>query len=125
MARAENILFDLVVDDQDYSADWLRRGEVSAAVTAPMMRRYRGCQRLALGSLRYIAASPAFMKRWFENGVTPGSLACAPCFCFNRKDGLQTRWQESVFGQAAASPIHWMPSSRAFADAARAELGWE
>lgn len=124
MAGAENILFDLVVDDQDYSADWLRRGEVSAAVTAhdaPIP----GCQRLALGSLRYIAtASPAFMKRWFENGVTPESLARAPCFCFNRKDGLQTRWQEAVFGRAAASPTHWMPSSQAFADAARAGLGW-
>ena len=34
LAEVDGVLFDLVVDDQDHSADWLRRGEVSAAVTA-------------------------------------------------------------------------------------------
>jgi len=34
MAGTEGFLFDLVLDDQDYSADWLRRGEVVAAVTS-------------------------------------------------------------------------------------------
>ena len=27
-AQVPDLLFDLVVDDQDFSADWLRRGEV-------------------------------------------------------------------------------------------------
>ena len=124
MAATDGVLFDLVVDDQDHSADWLRRGEVSAAVTAhdaPIP----GCQRRALGALRYIAtASPAFMKRWFRDGVTPEALARAPCLCFSLKDGLQTRWQQAMFGRAAAPPTHWLPSSQAFVDAARAGLGW-
>src|SRR3712207_4026925 len=34
MAKTEGFLFDLVVDDQDHSAEWLQRGEVAAAVTS-------------------------------------------------------------------------------------------
>ncbi len=36
MAATRGVLFDLVLDDQDHSAEWLRRGEVSAAVTATL-----------------------------------------------------------------------------------------
>ena len=34
LAKVDGMLFDLVVDDQEYSADWLRRGEVTAAITS-------------------------------------------------------------------------------------------
>ena len=34
LAAVPEILFDLVIDDQDHSAEWLQRGEVSAAVTS-------------------------------------------------------------------------------------------
>ncbi len=33
LAALPGVLFDLVIDDQDHSADWLKRGEVQAAVT--------------------------------------------------------------------------------------------
>ena len=59
LAATEGFLFDLVIDDQDVSQDWLKRGEVAAAITAhpgPL----QGCDTHPLGALRYRAtASPA------------------------------------------------------------------
>ena len=33
MAQTSDMLSDLVIDDQDHSADWLRQGEFSAVIT--------------------------------------------------------------------------------------------
>ncbi|MGK2284572.1 LysR family transcriptional regulator ArgP [Pedomonas sp. V897] len=124
MAATDGLLFDLVLDDQDHSADWLRRGEVSAAVTAHA-EPVQGCGSRPLGAMRYLAtASPAFMRRWFPNGLDDDALARAPCLCFNAKDALQSRWIARVTGRAIAPPTHWLPSSHAFVDAALAGLGW-
>lgn len=124
MAQVPDLLFDLVIDDQDHSADWLKRGEVSAAICAGD-KQVPGCDTHALGALRYIAtASPVFMKRWFSDGVTARTLADAPCLTFNAKDGLQRQWMSEHVGSRLAPPCHYLPSTHAFVDAARAGLGW-
>jgi LysR family transcriptional regulator, chromosome initiation inhibitor len=124
MAGTEGYLFDLVLDDQDHSADWLRRGEVVAAVTAHG-RPIQGCDCHPLGALRYIAtASPAFRDRWFPDGFTAAAAARAPCLVFNQKDRLQALWLRQALGTEVQPPLHWLPSSQAFVDAALAGLGW-
>lgn len=124
MAAMTDCLFDLVLDDQDHSADWLRRGEVLAAVTSGG-QAVPGCDRYPLGSLRYIAtASPAFMHRYLPDGVTAAALADAPCLIFNQKDGLQAAWIRQATGRAITVPTHWLPTSHAFIDAALAGIGW-
>ncbi len=124
MADVDGILFDLVLDDQDHSAEWLRRGEVSAAVTA-LQSPIVGCDMHALGALPYIAtAHPAFIERWFADGVTAQSIRRAPCLTFNRKDQLQRRWIERNIGEGLVPPEHYLPSSQAFVDAALAGVGW-
>lgn len=124
MAGADGYLFDLVLDDQDHSAEWLRRGEVVAAVTAhgtPV----QGCDCHPLGALRYVAtASPDYCGRWFAGGFSPDAAALAPCLIFNQKDCLQTEWLRQVFGAGLHPPLHWLPSSQAFVDAALAGIGW-
>ncbi|MEP4035971.1 LysR family transcriptional regulator ArgP [Pseudophaeobacter sp.] len=124
MAATPGLLFDLVIDDQDHSADWLKRGEVSAAITshsAPVT----GCNAKPLGAMRYEAsASPAFMENWFSKGLTPETLTRAPCLIFNAKDALQRRWLHRHFGQEITPPAHFIPSTQGFADAAQAGLGW-
>lgn len=124
MAAVPDCLFDLVLDDQEHSADWLRRGEVRAAVSgsdAPV----QGCDCRPLGALRYVAtASPGFMARWFAEGVTADSLARAPALTFNLKDMLQARWIESHVGPGIVPPTHWLPSSHGFVDATLGGLGW-
>lgn len=124
MAAVKGFLFDLVVDDQDHSADWLKRGEVSAAVTA-LERPVAGCDMIRLGALEYEAtASPNFIDRWFRDGVTAETISHAPCMVFNNKDLLQKRWIASQFGSAVQPPVHFMPSTQAFVDGAVAGLGW-
>jgi len=124
MAACDGFLFDLVLDDQDHSADWLRRGEVSAAVTAHA-GGVQGAGSRPLGALRYIAtASPEFHRRWFAEGVTVTALQQAPCLYFDRKDQLQGRWIAALTGQPVVTPNHWLPSTQAFIDGARAGLGW-
>ncbi len=114
LAATDGLLFDLVIDDQDVSQDWLRRGEVVAAITShpgPL----QGCDALALGALRYRAtASPAYIARWFPEGVTAKALAMAPGLMFSEKDHLQTRWvaTRSKGTQRAAFPTHRMPHPR-------------
>lgn len=124
MAAVADVLFELVIDDQDHSADWLKRGEVSAAVTATS-GAVPGCDRIALGALRYVAtASPAFVARWFPDGVTADALAVAPCLTYNAKDALQRIWIEATTGRRLSPPAHFLPSTHAFIDAARAGMGW-
>ncbi|GHG91124.1 LysR family transcriptional regulator ArgP [Pseudodonghicola xiamenensis] len=124
MAAVSDLLFDLVIDDQDHSADWLKRGAVSAAVSAHD-QPVTGCDAYPLGSLRYLAtASPSFMARWFPDGVTAEALARAPCMIFNAKDRLQRQWIETVTHRRLSPPAHSLPSTTAFTDAALAGLGW-
>ncbi len=124
MAAVPDVLFELVIDDQDHSADWLKRGEVSAAITA-QGGTVTGCDAYPLGALRYVAtASPAFLRRWFADGVTAEALARAPCLTFNPKDMLQRRWIAQRLGRRLSPLAHYLPSTHAFVDAARAGLGW-
>lgn len=124
LSKVDGLLFDLVVDDQDYSADWLRRGEVAAAITSHD-RAVSGCDCHALGALRYIAtASPAYMARHFPKGVTADTLARAPMLRFDRKDVLQARWMETYLGRKLSPLSHRLPSSQGFVDASLLGLGW-
>ncbi len=124
LAGVSDMLFDLVIDDQDTSADWLRRGEVSAAVTG-QSRAAPGCDVIPLGAMRYHpTASPAYFDRWFAQGVTADALASAPMLTFDRKDQLQTRWLHRKTGKRLTPPSHHLPSSHGFVTAAREGLGW-
>ena len=124
IARVEGLLFDLVVDDQEYSADWLRRGEVTAAITSHD-RPVAGCDCHPLGPLRYVAtASPGYMARHFPDGVTPEAVARAPMLRFDRKDYLQSRWMETHLGRKLSPPSHRLPSSQGFVEASLLGLGW-
>ncbi|MBY6048003.1 LysR family transcriptional regulator ArgP [Vannielia litorea] len=124
MAGVEGISFDLVVDDEDHSADWLRRGEVLAAISAhpgPV----QGCDVHALGALRYHATcAPGFAARHFPQGPTAEGLARAPCLSFSAKDRLQSHWMHAATGAHPSPPHHTLPATSAFIDAARAGLGW-
>lgn len=124
MSTVDGLLFDIVLDDQDHSAGWLRRGEVSAAVSASAAP-VQGCDLRPLGAMRYIAtASPAYQRRWFPDGLDAAALQHAPCLTFNSKDRLQSTWAASVAGKPVALPTHWLPSSTAFVEAALTGLGW-
>lgn len=122
--HSERALLDIAVDDQQHTIEWLRSGEVLAAVTSNS-RPVQGCDSVSLGRLRYVAvASPAYITRYFPDGVNATSLASAPCLTFNRKDQLQAEWVRRVCRRAVDTPKHWLPSTQGFTDASVAGIGW-
>jgi LysR family transcriptional regulator (chromosome initiation inhibitor) len=124
LVEAGDALFDVVIEDQDHSAELLRRGEVAAAVTTEMAP-VQGCDSVALGALRYVATcTPAFRDRWFAAGVTAEALDAAPVLIFDQKDTLQHRWAEIVTGHRLGLTAHRLPSTTAFVEAVRLGLGW-
>jgi LysR family transcriptional regulator, chromosome initiation inhibitor len=120
----EQALLDVAIDDQDHTHEWLRAGEVKAAVTGDG-RPIQGCNSIALGKMKYCAvASPEYVRRHFPDGVTKGALAAAPSLRFNRKDRLQAQWIRSLCKQEVDVPTHWLPSTQAFIEASVAGIGW-
>ena len=116
--------FDVHVEDQDHSAHLLREGRVMAAVTSDP-QPVQGCHVVRLGTMRYLAvASPAYRAAHFSRGLDAAALAQAPVLVFNRKDGLQNRFMRRITRKGVAPPVHWIPSSHAFVEAALAGLGW-
>lgn len=124
LAAVPDLLFDVVIDDQDTADDWLRRGAVSAAITGND-RAAPGCDLLPLGAMRYVAtASPQFMRTHFAAGVNASTLAQAPMMVFNSKDQLQSRWINQITGKRLHPPGHHLPSTHGFVDAALCGMGW-
>ena len=118
------VLMDVAVDDQDHTSEWLRSGKVLAAVTGTATAA-TGCNSRPLGAMRYrAAASPAFMERFFAEGVSSISLARTPSLVFNTKDELQSRWVHRLCGAHVELPRHTLPSSQAFVEASLAAMGW-
>ncbi|MGV3574536.1 MAG: LysR family transcriptional regulator ArgP [Devosia sp.] len=125
-AFSENssVLLNITVDDQEHTAEALRRGRVLAAVTA-LAEPVAGCRTISLGRLRYLAtASPSFMRRYFADGVTKDALARAPALTFNQKDLLQSDWAKNLLGETVSSPGHFLPSTHGFVDACLLGMGW-
>lgn len=111
----------ITVEDQGYSADALRRGEVLAAVTSEP-KPVQGCTVEPLGRLRYTpGAAPALIERHRKGrGIDWGAI---PMIVFNEKDHLQ---DEVLAAHGATRPpvVHRVPSSHDFHEAIRRGLGW-
>src|SRR5690606_18763057 len=116
---------DMLSEDQDHTAELLRKGAVLGAVTT-LADPVQGCRHYALGSMRYVATcSPAFHARHFASGLNARSLATAPVLVFNRKDAMQARFAQKIMrATPQPPPVAWLPSSKAFVRATLAGLGW-
>lgn len=125
LARVADLaVFDVHREDQDHSAELLRSGEVMAAITT-QARPVQGCTAVRLGVMRYRPfAAPAFVRRWFPEGVTPEALAHAPVMMFDRKDDLQDRYMRTRTGGDLEPPRHYVPSTADYARAISHGLGW-
>ncbi len=118
------VLLQVAVDDEGHTAQWLRSGQVLAAVTA-LDAPIAGCNSLRLGTMRYLAvATPTYLAKHFPNGIDANSLSKAPSLTFSTKDELQQRWVERQCGHSVQMPRHTLPSPQAFVAAALSGLGW-
>ncbi|MER7443196.1 LysR family transcriptional regulator ArgP [Micromonospora avicenniae] len=115
---------DIRQEDQDHTAELLRDGVVTAAVTA-QREAVQGCRVRRLGAMRYRAlAAPAMAATHFADGMTPAALAAAPAVVFDRKDRLQHRFIRTLTGRTLDPPVHYVPSVPAFSETIRHGLGW-
>jgi len=122
--RDESTLLELSVDNEDHTADWLRRGRVLGAVTS-IASPVQGCRSRRLGALRYLAtASPAFVKRFLADGVDADVLARTPSLQFDARDDLQSKWVRRLLRRDVPLPAHRVPSTQPSVDAAIAGVGW-
>jgi len=118
------ILLDIRVEDQDYSAQMLRDGEVMAAIAASPLAP-QGCSAERLGSMRYLAlCSPAFFSSNFQSGVDENTLTQAPMLIYNAKDDMQQSFAKAIVGRPIDAPAHFIPSTSSFVYLARKGFGW-
>lgn len=119
----EGFGLELVVDDQDFTHDWLRQGEVLGCVST-VRQALRGCLVQPLGVMRYVAvASPDFLARQLPQGLTAANFAQTPFLVFNRKDDTQSLWVSKAFGvRTPRLRERFVPSSEAYARAVC--MGW-
>ncbi|MET3105627.1 LysR family transcriptional regulator (chromosome initiation inhibitor) [Oxalobacteraceae bacterium GrIS 2.11] len=119
-----SIALDVRAEDQDHSLAMLREGNVMAGLSTSA-DPIQGCRVTALGVMRYVAvASPAYIEKHFSKGLSAEALNSAPVLTFNRKDALQKMFIALLTDQPVDPPIHFMPSTRSFLEAARCGLAW-
>ena len=117
-------VFDVRVEDQDHTHEMLRDGSVLGAVTSEA-KAVQGCNVHRLGVMRYHAiASPGFADRHFPDGFRAAAVNKAPLIVFNRKDDLQWRFIRQRARAKVSPPVHYLPTSTGFVDAAALGLGW-
>ena len=119
----EGFGLELVVDDQDFTHDWLRQGEVLGCVST-VKQALRGCLVQPLGVMRYVAvASPEFLRRQLPSGLNATNFASTPFLVFNRKDDSQAQWVAKAFGvRTPRLQERYVPSSEAYVRAVC--MGW-
>jgi len=89
---------EIITDDQDFTHDWLREGQVLGCVTT-LKEALRGCKVQPLGAMPYVAvASAAYAKEHCPHGLTPHNFRQIPFVAFNRKDDLQSDFVGRAFG---------------------------
>lgn len=112
---------NLHVEDQGFSSQLLRQGDVMGAVTSDPVP-VNGCRVELLGHMRYVPVASAGLHARFANGNRV-DWAAMPVLKFNAKDNLQHGLLDAK-GVDEAPPTHTVPSSEAFLAAVHAGLGW-
>lgn len=124
LAELGGAVFDLRREDENRTAELLRRGEVMAAVTTSR-NPVPGCAVRRLGSMRYAPrAAAVFRARWFPDGLTVAALSRAPVVLFDRDDTIQDRYLRRRAGRPLQPPRHYVPESGPFFQAVQLGLGW-
>jgi LysR family transcriptional regulator (chromosome initiation inhibitor) len=89
---------EIIADDQDFTQEWLREGEVLGCVTT-LRQALRGCKVVPLGAMRYIAIAQAdYARERLPRGLTPHNFRDHAFVAFNRKDDMQSEFIGKAFG---------------------------
>ncbi len=103
----QGLSMEIIADDQDFTHEWLREGQVLGCVTT-LKQALRGCKVVALGAMEYVAvAAPALAQNRLAAGaggreaaplLTAHNFREVPFVAFNRKDDMQSEFVAKAFG---------------------------
>ncbi len=122
--RNISYMFEVSIADQDYSIEELKHGSVLAAISINKTP-VQGFTSRYLGMHIYRAtASPAYIKRYFPDGITLEGLQRAPALRYSAQDDLQQQWIEQNFNQTIMHDTYILPSSPGFVNACLGDIAW-
>jgi LysR family transcriptional regulator (chromosome initiation inhibitor) len=94
----QGLPMEIITDDQDFTHEWLREGQVLGCVTT-VKQALRGCRVVPLGAMRYVAIAEAgYAQQHFAQGLTQHNFRDIPFIAFNRKDDMQSEFVGKAFG---------------------------
>ncbi|QLG87335.1 ArgP/LysG family DNA-binding transcriptional regulator [Chitinibacter bivalviorum] len=125
LLSAQRLLLECVVDDEAYTLDLLRTGEVSGCIST-QSNLVAGCGVLPLGSMQYIGvASPQFAALHLGEKLDAERLGNAPAAVFGYKESLHRRLLRERWGLLEGQyPCHVIPESNALFAAALAGFAY-
>lgn len=108
----ERLPLEIIADDQDFTPEWLRCGQVLGCVTT-LAQALRGCKVAPLGAMRYVAvASAEYAAQHLPQGLTAHNFRSVAFLSFNRKDDMQVEFIARAFGLPRVALNHvYLPSS--------------
>lgn len=114
---------EIIADDQEFTQDWLREGQVIGCVTS-LGQSLRGCRMEPLGVMDYVlVAQPDYAAKHCPQGLTAHNFHTLPFIAFNRKDHLPHEFVKRAFGLSRVSlKQFFVPSTQAMLNAVKA--GW-
>jgi LysR family transcriptional regulator, chromosome initiation inhibitor len=96
----EGLPLEIITDDQDFTQEWLRGGQVLGCVTT-LKAALRGCKVVPLGAMNYIAvcadSMPGSERFSSKKSLTAHDFKDVPFIAFNRKDDMQTEFVAKAF----------------------------
>ena len=115
---------EVVVDDQDFTQELLRSGQVMGCVTT-LAQALRGCAVQPLGAMRYVAvASAEFAQDKLPQGLTRKNFNQFPYLSFNRKDDMQAEFVARCLGLRGVSLQHQILLPSCEAQVRAVQAGW-
>jgi LysR family transcriptional regulator (chromosome initiation inhibitor) len=94
----DGLPLEIIADDQDFTQEWLREGQVLGCVTT-LKQALRGCKVLPLGAMDYVAvAQSAYASEHMPKGMAAQNFREVPFVAFNRKDDLQAEFVARAVG---------------------------
>ena len=95
----QGLPMEIITDDQDFTHEWLRQGQVLGCVTT-LKQALRGCKVVSLGAMEYVAVATAALARERLGGqaLTAHNFREIPFVAFNRKDDMQSEFVGKAFG---------------------------
>ncbi|RZJ25487.1 MAG: LysR family transcriptional regulator ArgP [Haliea sp.] len=119
----QGLPMEIITDDQDFTQEWLREGQVLGCVTT-LKQALRGCKVVPLGAMDYVVvASADYARQHCPKGLTQHNFRSMPFIAFNRKDDGQAEFVSKAFGLKRVTLNQlFVPSSEGQVRAALA--GW-